>query len=85
MQPDTVSVIGQGGVLGLGDLDLNISSKPNYWILAKTDMEILRLPRDRFLQFWQGQIKFEWDYKYNFLRTLLIQNFFTVVEEKIYE
>ena len=33
-------------------------------------MEILRLPRDRFLQFWQGQIKFEWDYKYNFLKNV---------------
>jgi hypothetical protein len=36
--PDTVSVLGQGGVIGAGEIDNNLSSRPNYWFLAKTDL-----------------------------------------------
>ena len=36
--PDTVSVLGQGGVLGAGEIDNNISARPNYWFLAKTEL-----------------------------------------------
>ena len=36
--PDTVIVLGQGGVIGAGDIDNNLSERPNYWYLAKTDI-----------------------------------------------
>jgi hypothetical protein len=68
--PDTVIVLGQGGVVGAGDIDNNLSSRPNYWFLAKTDLELLRISREEFRLFWQGQITFEWDYKYNFLKNV---------------
>lgn len=68
--PDTVSVLGQGGVLGGGTVDNHLSARPNYWFLAKTELEVLRVSRAEFQLFWQGQITFEWDYKYNFLRNV---------------
>lgn len=68
--PDTVSVLGQGGVLGGGQIDNNLSSRPNYWFLAKTELEVIRVSRAEFQLFWQGQITFEWDYKYNFLKNV---------------
>lgn len=43
--PDTVSVLGQGGVLGGGIVDNNLSARPNYWFLAKTELEVLRVSR----------------------------------------
>lgn len=43
--PDTVSVLGQGGVLGAGDIDNHLSAKPNYWFLAKTELEVMRVSR----------------------------------------
>jgi hypothetical protein len=57
-KPDTVSVVGQGGVLGAGYLDQNLTARPNFWFLAKTDLEIMRVPRDQFQLFWQGQVTF---------------------------
>ena len=68
--PDTVSVLGQGGVIGAGEVDGQLSDKPNYWFLAKTDLEVIRVSRAEFKLFWQGQITFEWDYKYNFLKNV---------------
>jgi hypothetical protein len=38
ISPDTVSVLGQGGVLGGGEIDNNLSARPNYWFLAKTEL-----------------------------------------------
>lgn len=37
-KPDTVSVLKEGGVLGCGEIDQNLTSRPNYWFLAKTDL-----------------------------------------------
>ena len=68
--PDTVTVLGQGGVIGAGDIDGNINSRPNYWFLSKTDIEVIRISRAEFRLFWQGQITFELDYKLNFLRNV---------------
>ena len=68
--PDTVIVLGQGGVIGAGDIDGNLSSRPNYWFLSKTDIEVVRISRAEFRLFWQGQITFELDYKYNFLKNV---------------
>ena len=56
--PDTVTVLGQGGVIGAGDIDGNINSRPNYWFLSKTDIEVIRISRAEFNLFWQGQITF---------------------------
>ncbi|CAM6005975.1 unnamed protein product [Sphagnum balticum] len=39
IKPDTVSVLQQGGVIGAGEIDGNLSSRPNYWFLATTDIE----------------------------------------------
>jgi len=63
-------VLGQGGIIGGGEVDHELSSRPNYWFLAKTDLEVIRISREEFQLFWQGQITFEWDYKYNFLRNV---------------
>ena len=65
-----MSVLGQGGVIGAGEIDYNLSSRPNFWFLAKTDIEMLRISRAEFRLFWQGQITFELDYKYNFLKNV---------------
>lgn len=43
--PDTVTVLGQGGVIGAGDIDYNLCDRPNYWFLAKTDIEVIRISR----------------------------------------
>ena len=68
--PETVSVLGMGGILGGGEIDGNLTAKPNYWFIARTELEILRISRAEFSLFWQGQITFEWDYKYNFLKNV---------------
>lgn len=43
--PETVSVLGQGGIVGGGDVDHHLSARPNYWFLAKTDLELIRISR----------------------------------------
>lgn len=63
-------MLGQGGVIGAGDIDNNLSARPNYWFLAKTDLEIIKISREEFKLFWQGQITFELDFKYNFLKNV---------------
>lgn len=65
-----MSVLGQGGIIGGGEIDHELSSRPNYWFLAKTDLEVVKISREEFKLFWQGQITFEWDYKYNFLKNV---------------
>lgn len=62
--------MGQGGVIGAGEIDNNLSARPNYWFLAKTDLELIRISREEFKLFWQGQITFELDFKYNFLKNV---------------
>lgn len=37
-KPETVSVLQQGGVIGAGEIDRNLSSQPNCWYLALTDV-----------------------------------------------
>ena len=68
--PDMVTVLGQGGIIGAGEIDYELSSRPNYWFLAKTDTEVIRISREEFKLFWQGQITFQLDYKYNFLKNV---------------
>lgn len=44
-KPDTVSVLREGGILGCGNIDQNMTDRPNYWFLAKTDLEVIKISR----------------------------------------
>lgn len=70
VKPSMVTVLKRGGVIGAGQLEHNVSAKPNNWFQALSRVELIKVPRSEFEVFWKGQITFEVDFKYNFLRNV---------------
>lgn len=65
-----ISVLSRGGIIGAGSLENNISLKPNNWFMALSKVQLITVPKQQFTQFWRGQITFEVDFKYNFLKNV---------------
>ena len=63
-RPDTVGLMKEGGIIGTEDVDKSYSRKPNIWYLADSEVELIKIPRQSFNEFWKGQITFEFDFKF---------------------
>jgi hypothetical protein len=53
-----ISILDIGGIIGAGDLENNISSKPNNWFTAESKVELIKIPKEDFRLFWKGQVTF---------------------------
>jgi len=49
-----------------------MNEKANNWFIAKSDVELIKIQRKSFNEFWKGQITFEVDFKYNFLKNVAL-------------
>jgi hypothetical protein len=53
-----VAVLPQGGIIGAGEIDGFVMEKANNWFIATSDVELIKIRKKAFFEFWKGQVTF---------------------------